>query len=387
MTSFKYFIFAGEPSGDLHGSKLITSLRQLNPSAEFIGVGGPKMRREGFKSILKMEDFEVMGFSAVLKALPKLIKQFFVVRDQIINLNPDCVVLIDYPGFNLRLAKSLRKKGFKGKIVHYICPSVWAHGKKRITVMANTLDLLLCIYPFELQCFNETNLKVEYVGNPLQERLSNYQYNIDTLSSYGLTEKIRNEKDVIALFPGSRVSEVKKNLPLQLEVAKHYIDINSNAVFAISCAKAQDFIKDYVNNSDIDKDKIFYISNQSTYELMKVCRSAIAKSGTVTLELGLHKIPTVVVYQLSKLNWMIAKYILNLDLPFYCIVNILANKEVFPEIIKKQDNPIEVFNKFVSIDTEGVQRQKCIAECNKISELLYESDTSLKAAKAIQNLF
>src|SRR5437016_2086989 len=143
-----YFIFAGESSGDLHGSRLMEALKK-SKGCTFTGVGGPLMRAQYMKSILNMEDFLVIGFTDVIKALPKLYKQFYKVRDAILKQEPDCVILIDYPEFNLRLAKALRKKKYKGKIVQYICPTVWAHGKHRINTMANTLDLLLTIFPFE----------------------------------------------------------------------------------------------------------------------------------------------------------------------------------------------------------------------------------------------
>ena len=172
----RYYLFAGEISGDLHGSRLMQALQSQRDQVSFYGVGGPLMRLEGLDCFIQMEKFQVMGFSDVIKALPHLWKLFYQVRDHILNMQPDCLILIDYPGFNLRLARSLRRKGFKGKLVQFICPSVWAHGKKRIAFLAAYFDLLLSIFPFETAYFAKTSLRVEYIGNPLTETISQHNY-------------------------------------------------------------------------------------------------------------------------------------------------------------------------------------------------------------------
>ena len=196
----KLFIFSGEPSGDLHGSHLVHALRKQLPSILIEGVPGPKMRAQGVISILQMEDFEVMGFSDVICHLPKLARQFYQLRNHILSTRPKGVVLIDYPGFNLRMAAALRKKGYQGKIIQYVSPSVWAWGKHRIEMMANTLDILLTIYPFENQYFQGSSLNVEYVGNPLYEYIKTYHYDEQWKKKLNLAET----NNLIALFPGSR---------------------------------------------------------------------------------------------------------------------------------------------------------------------------------------
>jgi len=187
------FIVAGEASGDQLGEDL---LQALKPSQlKIMGIGGPKMRAAGMETIFPMENLQVMGFIDVLFALPHLIRYFNKTVDAILKTRPKAVVTIDYPGFNLRLARTLRKKGFKGKICHYVCPSVWAWGKKRIGLMAKNLDLLLSILPFEQPLFAKTNLTVEYVGHPLVQKIS-VQENPDL--------------QLIAFFPGSRTKEIEE---------------------------------------------------------------------------------------------------------------------------------------------------------------------------------
>lgn len=385
MNPIQFFVFAGEASGDLHGSRLMASIKEIMPTVSFFGVGGPKMRAQGMECLFGMEDFEVMGFSSVLLALPKLVRQFLTLRNSLLQHKPQVVILIDYPGFNLRFAKSLRKHGYRGKIIHYICPSVWAHGKGRIQQMAKTLDLLLVIYPFEVGCFKETQLPVHYVGNPLQETIRHYSYQVDKLSAFGVPQ---NEKQLIAIFPGSRSAEITRNLPLQLAAAKLFLKDNPEACFAISCAhlKSQKLIESLVNSFSFAKGRVVLVPKEYTYELMRICRSAIAKSGTVTLELALHQKPTVVIYQLSFLNWMIAKYVLRLSLPYYCIVNILGEKEVFPELIERTNTPEAICEHLQQLNSDGQARVECEANCQKISSLLYQDDSSMQAALAIQKL-
>ncbi|MCE2983819.1 MAG: lipid-A-disaccharide synthase [Parachlamydia sp.] len=325
----KVFIFAGESSGDLHGSHLMQSLKG---KMTFEGVGGPLMRKVGMQCLLPMEEFMVMGFTDVFKSFHRLVKSFYKVRDFILSSLPDCVLLIDYPGFNLRLAKALRKKGYKGKIVQYICPTVWAHGKKRIETMASSLDLLLVIFPFEVDCFKHTALKTAYAGNPLLETLQAYPYD-----PHWKKKLILPDVPFIALFPGSRPGEIKRHAPSFLQAASKLKNKDEKMVFFLSCtheSHASSLIA-CIEESPLTLGKdVFIVPREYTYEMMQGCEGALAKSGTITLELALHEKPTVVAYQLTKLNYMIAKYLLRLSLPYYCIVNHLAQKKIYPEFMQ-----------------------------------------------------
>lgn len=382
MTATNLFIFAGEPSGDLHGSRLMSALKEEIPALSIAGVGGPLMRASGMNCYLQMEEFQVMGFTDVLKSLPKLIKQFYFVKKQILHSNPSCVVLIDYPGFNLRLARALRRDGYKGKIVQYICPSVWAHGKSRIDLMANSLDLLLSIFPFEIKCFAKTSLRVEYVGNPLVDAIHEYVYDSEWKAKVG----IPNDKEILAVFPGSRADEIRRNLPKQLAAALKC----SQGSLAISISKEamrsffQDTIKQHVPANRLDA--IYLVPSQFTYELMRDSRTAIAKSGTVTLELALHHTPTIVTYELSFLNYLIAKHVLRLQLPYFCLANLLMEEEVFPECIGRKISEEIITEKLDSIDQNELTRQRIASQCKEIQNLLGGSGSSKKAAQSIASL-
>lgn len=376
------FFFAGEQSGDIHGSKLIEAIRTLHPQYKVAGVGGPRMRKAGLQPLLKMEEFQVMGFTDVFWSFPKLWKNFHLVRDDILKRKPQTVVLIDYPGFNLRMAKALRKKGYKGKIVQYICPTVWAWGHKRIDHMASTLDMLLTIYPFEPPYFSHTPLPVKYIGHPLVETIANYKYRDDWYMNLGIQEMSK----VIALFPGSREGEIVRNLPIQLQAALLLREELKGIQFAISTAQPEhrELINSIIRATpDAMTLDIVYVPGQFNYELMRDSRSAIAKSGTITLELALHACPTVVIYSLTKMNLFFAKYILKLNLPYYCIVNILKDKQVFPELITQGSNPEDVCKELLNIHSDGPWREDCIKSCGEIKTMLQTSNSSLLAAQNI----
>ncbi len=310
------FIFAGEKSGDLHGEKLIKALRGHSPGLRIAGVGGPRMRSEDMDCILPMEEFQVMGFIDVFCELPKLIRHFHFITAEILRLKPKAVITIDYPGFNLRLVKRLRKRGYEGKCIHFICPSVWAWGKKRIPLMANTLDLLLSILPFEKELFSTTSLPVSYVGHPLVERMNTYTY-----------KPFPQDKKVIALFPGSRKKEIENNLPLQLDVCREIPHVC--IALSVSEERFRPLILGIVKQKNLD---VTLVPSDYSYELMRAAHIAIAKSGTVTLELALHRVPTVVMYKIRPLDEFIALQLFRIRLPFYCLVNIIAQKQIYPEL-------------------------------------------------------
>lgn len=380
----RLFLFAGEPSGDLHGCHLFRALKEQFPEAHIEGVAGPLMRAQGMTYLWKVEDFTVMGFSDVILALPRLIRQFYEIKNHIITTQPDAVILIDYPGFNLRLAKALRKAKYKGKIVHYICPTVWAHGKSRIEHMAQTLDLLLTIFPFEKPYFAGTSLKVEFVGNPLVEGIKSYPYCSNWKSHAQLPAK-----PLIAIFPGSRKGEIARNLPTQLTALKALKEQHSEIAFGISCSADHfqaDILKIIEQSALKLNEDVFLIPKKYTYELMKDSRSALAKSGTVTLELALHKCPTAVVYALTPLNRWIAKYILKLNLPYYCIVNILGNREIFPEMIAQGFDADTILKHSRELLLDGAKRDACLKDCQDVQNLLSSSNASQVAAQKIKEL-
>lgn len=381
----KLFVFAGEPSGDMHGGNLAREILNIAPNIRIEGVAGPKMRAQGVTGPLTMEDFAVMGVSDVVRSLPRLIRQFYQVRDAILKAEPEAAVLIDYADFNLRMAKALRKHGYKGKIIQYISPSVWAWGKHRIGEMAATLDLLLTIYPFELDYFTKTSLDVKYVGSPVKEQVCGYKYN----NNWKDVLSIPHSQPLVALFPGSRKNEIDRNLPIILAAAAKLSRKYPEAIFGISCfnENARTFINNAISGFPEFKGNIELIPKEYTYELMRDSRCAVAKSGTVTLELALHQCPSVAVYKTSQINRWYAKYIMKAILPYYCIVNILAGKEIFPELIKSGLNADGLYRLLDNMYSDSPERKKCIHACQALTSSLGTKNTSASAADAILRLF
>lgn len=380
-----YFLFAGETSGDLHGSRLIRALQMEQSSCSIGGVGGPFMRQEKFECFIRMELFQAMGLSDVLQSLPRLWKLFYQVRNLILKLKPDCVVLIDYPGFNLRLARALRKQGFTGKLVQYVCPTVWAHGKKRIEILEAHYDLLLTIFPFETSYFTKTQLKVEYIGNPLAEIIRTHPYQPDGHHQMGLPI----DRDLVALFPGSRLGEIQRHVPQQLQAAAQLKLSYPHLCFALSCAQEslQSDLLNLIQQGPLRlNEDLYLIPPQYRYDLMKISKTALAKSGTVTLELALHSVPTVVHYELSTLNYLFAKYILRLQLSHYCIVNILSNRTIFPEFMGRSLSPTKLKKELEFIYLNSTQHEQIRKACENLKEQLGNKPSYQCAAKTIWEL-
>ncbi len=354
------FISVGEPSGDLHGAKLVEELLALHPDLTIAAMAGPRMRKLKIHTFFRMETLNVMGFLDVLWALPKIAKQFFAIRKKILELSPKAVVLIDYPGFHLRLERSLRKKGYQGKLIHFICPTVWAWGKKRIPLMAQNLDLLLTLFPFEEKCFAQTALPVHYVGHPLAASIAAY------VPSGKFSGKI------LALFPGSRKAEIERNLPLQLKVARRLRELDPSLQIAVS---KTEFTPDIPH--------VQLVQPEDTYELMRASHLAIATSGTVTLELALHGTPTVVNFAIKPLDCFIAQKIFRINLPFYCIANIVLNKLVFPELFGPNLTEEALFFWAQKLWFDEEARTECLKGCAEVRKSLGVNRAAQEAATAV----
>lgn len=379
MKTPSIFLFAGESSGDLHGEKLYQVLKSKFPHTRIFGVGGPKMRQAGFESILNMEKFQVMGFIDVFFALPRLFRQFIFLRRLILKENPDVVLLIDYPGFNLALAKSLSKRSFKGKVCQYVCPSVWAWGKKRVSKMEKILDHLFVIFPFEKELFDPKKLSVDYVGHPLVKKI---------LESRAPHLEIEPKKRIIALFPGSRQKELERNFPLHLQIAKRLLRKHPDLFFVVSVANPSFSLileKMMKKMGFHQRDRILMLDSSQNEALMKRCHLAIAKSGTNNLELALHSVPTVVTYGISPLDLFIAKNLLRINLPYYCIVNIISGQEVYPELIGPHLTEKNLFNEADRLLSSEKSWEECREKCLKVGKMLEDMAPEQEIANKIKS--
>ena len=252
--------------------------------------------------------------------------------------------------------------------------------------MVENLDLLLTIFPFEADYFLHTPLQVKYVGNPLVDTINNYLYTEDWRAQTGIPEST----PLIAIFPGSRIGEIERNLPAQLMACAFLKHTYPEIQFAISCAHENLLtpIQDILNKSTLKINRdIYLVPKRFAYELMKDCHSALAKSGTVTLELALHRRPTLVIYRLTTLNYLIAKYLLKLNLPHYCITNILGKKEIFPELINKKILSTDIYEHLKKLYTDEEERLRIQNDCKTLQDYLGDSGSHQIAAQAILELF
>lgn len=377
MTS-SAFIFAGEPSGDVAGAALIQAWLRHTPSIQISAVAGVHMRQCAISCLpLTTEDFSVMGFGAVFKALPRIAKQFREVRDHILQSKPEIVVLIDYPGFNLRLAKSLKKKGYSGHIVQYVCPTFWAWGKKRLESLKSHADLVLSIYPFEGPYLDEKAIPNAYIGNPVLAEIQNQSLFPSALQEWG----IHPHKPLLSLFPGSRATEVQYCLPKMLQAAQNFQRQAPHCQIALSLSRPE--LLPLIKNCT---QELTYpiIPPHCRHELMEASHCSLAASGTVTLELALHKTPTVVVYDVSWVNRFIAQYLIRLNLEFFSMANIIGGKQVFPEFIAHHFTSQKVERALEELWKEGKARRKCLQRCQEVYLKLGEEDASTNAIQAME---
>ena len=312
----KYYIIAGEASGDLHGSNLIKEIKHLDPAASIRAWGGDLMKDAGASLVKHYRDLAFMGFLEVIKNLPTILQNIKFCKQDIEAWQPDVLVLIDYPGFNLRIADWAKKHGCK--VVYFIAPQVWAWKENRVKKMKLCIDKMFCILPFEKDYFkNKWNWDVTYVGHPLLRVIESFK---------STTPLVTDNKKVIALLPGSRKQEIVKMLPIMLSVTPHF----PNYTFMVAQAPGQDapfynrFLMGYAN--------VTLIKN-STYELLSIADAALVTSGTATLETALFKVPEVVCYKTSKFSYQIAKWLVKIK--FISLVNLIMDKEIVQEIIQE----------------------------------------------------
>lgn len=316
----KYYIIAGEASGDLHGSNLMKALQKTDVDASFRVWGGDLMQKVSSNLVKHYRDLAFMGFLEVLLNIRTIFKNLSFCKKDIENYNPDVIIFIDYPGFNLRIAKWAKQKNYKTH--YYISPQIWAWKENRIKTIKLDIDKMYVILPFEKDFYEKKhNYPVEFVGHPLIDAIANR----NQVDEYEFrAEHELSEKPIIALLPGSRKQEIKKMLSIMLSVVDDFKDYQ----FVIAGAPSQDkeFYNQFIKNTNVH-----FVSNK-TYDLLSVSFAALVTSGTATLETALFKVPQVVCYKGSWLSYQIGKRLVKLD--FISLVNLIMNKEVVKELIQ-----------------------------------------------------
>ncbi|MCE6989356.1 lipid-A-disaccharide synthase [Dyadobacter sp. CY323] len=363
----KYYLIAGERSGDLHGSNLIKGIRESDPDATFRGWGGEMMRAEGMELVTHYKDTAFMGFLEVILNLHKISGFLKKCKADILKNRPDALILIDYPGFNLRIAAFAKSKGLK--VFYYISPKVWAWNQKRAWKIKKSVDHMFVIFPFEVDFYKKYDYRVDYVGNPLMDAIENFRADPDFKKKNNLSET----KPIIALLPGSRHQEIVGMLNLMLAVQSHFPDYQFVIAGVNNLPVA--LYEQYVSSHQA---KIVY---ESTYDLLSVAAAALVTSGTATLETALFSVPEVVCYKTSGFSYAVAKRLIRV--PFISLVNLIMEREVVRELIQDDLNEKLLVEELRSILPGGTKRQKQLDDYKVLLELVGKAGASERTGRLI----
>ena len=360
------FISAGEPSGDIHAAKLVLSLKNLSPNIKFIGNGGDKMIESGVDVINHINSMSVMGFIEVVKHLPKLLNILNDTVSAIKLSKPDKIILVDYPGFNLRLVKKI--KDLNIPITYFILPQTWAWKENRNKFMKETILQFISIFPFEAEWYNSKGLKTYYSGHPFNE----LTYDSKNRNGFFKKHNLDKEKPLLILLPGSRQQEIENHWPIFLKTI--FLIINK--------IPSTQFLVVKSNNVKIKNIPAFIKVDTSTVSALNNGTAAISSSGTITLECALAKLPTIVCYKTSYTSWMLFKFFSKTD--YISIVNLIAKKKILPELVQGEMTPLNLFNNIIPyLQRSSKERKKTIDNYKELKFKLGPAGVFDRAARRI----
>lgn len=365
----KYYIIAGEASGDLHGANLIKALKQTDVEATIRCWGGDLMQQAGGTLVKHYKELAFMGFAEVVMNLRTILNNIKFCKEDIKQFHPDAIIFIDYPGFNMRIAKWAKQQGFDTH--YYISPQIWAWKENRIKAIKRDVNHMYVILPFEKDFYEQKHhFPVQYVGHPLMDAINQFKQTdqTDFLAIHHL-----DDKPIIALLPGSRKQEIKKLLDVMLESAEQFKEYQ----FVIAGAPGQDYdlYKPYL------KDKNIHFVQNQTYSLLHHAHAALVTSGTATLETALFNVPQVVMYKANPISYIIAKNVIKLN--YISLVNLIMDKEVVKELIQNECNPKRVAEELRKI-LNGSDRQKILENYAELQAKLADGNASKNVAENIK---
>ena len=364
-------IIAGEASGDAHGAGVVRELKRRNPAIDCFGIGGDKMKREGMTLTYHVRSMSFMGFVEVLKHLPLIRAVERTLEEQLRTKKPDVLLLIDYPGFNLRFARIAKKYGVR--VLYYISPQVWAWKKGRLRTMRTIIDKMLVILPFEKEIYDKRGIPVEFVGHPLLEEMNVTESREEFCARYGIDPAHR----VLALIPGSRTQEIHALFPTMLEAARL---LQKNHALEIVVAAAPNIPLELYRDM-IPSGMRVAIAVHASHAVMKYAHSAVVTSGTATLETGCFGTPMVVVYKTSWITYWLARVVVRIK--NIALVNIIAGKTVVPELIQHDATPASVAAVIERYLTDAAGYESVRKELSSVMHKLGEAGASKKVADAI----
>ena len=372
----KIFILTGEPSGDKLASEVISKLKNNNPNIEYLSVGGSNLKNLGIQSIFDLKDITYLGFTSVLLNILKIRKKINTTVDEIIKFNPDILFSVDSPDFTMRVAEKVKIINPKIKTIHYVAPQVWVWREGRVKKIKNFIDHILLLFDFEKKYFDKENVKSTFVGHPLIENQKKIKTNLDNF--------LTDNKKIISIFPGSRKSETTVLLPILLD----FIQLMNQksleySFFFHSTEENKEFIVNSIKDKNIENLNVISDDELKSQVLSKSI-FAICKSGTVSLQVCNAQIPSIIIYKLNFINFMIFKFLVNVK--FANIINIINNKEVIPELLQSECNANEIFKSVNYLLKKPDLIRKQLEECNKTLEgIRSKSSSSTEASLILQN--
>ena len=365
----RYYIIAGEASGDMHAANLVAEIKKKDPNAEFRGFGGDLMQQQGVTLVKHYRAMAFMGFVEVAANFRKVLDNIALCKKDILEYHPDVLILVDYPGFNLRIADFAHEKGFK--VIYYVSPQVWAWKRRRVKQIRNSVDKMLVILPFEEEFYKKEGIDVIYVGNPLLDELA--KSGSCNRSIFLRRNSLGEKREIIALLPGSRTQEVKRMLGTMLKVVPHYPEYQF-VVAGVSSLDA-DLYKRIIGKSDV-----FLIIDQ-TYDLLQNASAALVTSGTATLETALFSVPEVVCYKANGFSYLIAKGLIKVK--FISLVNLVMEKEVVKELIQSDLTEKNLVEELEQLLHNGKRQRQLLEDYDELKDRLGNAGASEKAASVI----
>jgi len=371
----KIFILTGEPSGDKLASTVISKLKKNNPNIEYLSVGGTHIKKLGIKSIFDLKEITYLGFTSVLFNIFKIKKKINKTVEEIIKFNPDILFSVDSPDFTLRVAEKVKNINNNIKTIHYVAPQVWVWRKNRVKKIKKFIDHILLLFNFEKKYFDEENIKNTFVGHPLIEKKDNIITSLDNL--------ISKDKKIISLFPGSRKSETSVLLPILLNFIKLMNKKKLDHLFVFHATdENKEFIINKVKKTNLDN--IDIISDEDIKDqVLSNSIFAVSKSGTISLQISSANIPSIIIYKLGFINFMIFKLLVNVR--FANIINIINDKEVIPELLQKECNAEEIYKTVTYFLKNPELIEKQLVDCKKTLEGIKSKSSSSSEAALILN--
>ena len=372
----KIFVLTGEPSGDKLASTAISKIQKDNNNIEYLSVGGVNLEKIGIKSIFELKEITYLGFTSVLLNIFKIKKRINQTVDEILKFEPDILFSVDSPDFTLRVAEIVKKRNPKIKTIHYVAPQVWIWRKNRVKKIKKFIDHILLLFNFEKKYFDDENIKNTFVGHPLIENTG--------LNKTDLNNLVSKDKKIISIFAGSRNSETNVLLPIlvQFIIMMNKKDPDYNFVFHAT-DENKDQIIDYIKVKNIENIDVVSDENMKR-EILSNSIFAVCKSGTVSLQVCNANVPSIIIYKLNFINFMIFKLLVNVK--FANIINIINNREVIPELLQNECNAKEIYNSVVYMLKNPDIRKKQLEDCNQtLKGIRSKTSSSSEVASILSN--